>query len=42
MKTMFAAFAAALAIAVIADAGLDTIGFSSSERYAAPGSVRLD
>ena len=42
MKTMLTAFAAALLIAVIADVGLDRIGFSSQERYSAPGSVRLD
>ena len=42
MKTMLTAFVATLLIAVIADIGLDNIGFSSAERYSASGSVRLD
>ncbi|SDY40514.1 hypothetical protein SAMN05444004_101368 [Jannaschia faecimaris] len=41
MKTMFIAFAAALLIAVVADVGLDRIGFSSAERQSTD-SVRLD
>lgn len=41
MKTMIAAFACALLIAVIAQVGLDNAGFSSAERQAA-SSVRLD
>lgn len=41
MRVMLTAFAAALLIAVLADVGLDRIGFSSAERQSAP-SVRLD
>lgn len=41
MKTMIVAFAACLLIAVVADVGLDRIGFSSAERQSAD-SVRLD
>lgn len=41
MKTMFAAFATAALIAVIAQLGYDNAGFSSAERQAA-SSVRLD
>ena len=41
MKTMLAAFAVCLLIAVVADFGLDRAGFTSAERYTAP-SVRLD
>jgi hypothetical protein len=42
MKVMLLAFAATLAIAVVADIGLDQIGFSSAERQSTPGAVRLD
>ena len=41
MRTMLAAFATAIAIAVVAQIGLDRAGFSSAERQTAP-SVRLD
>jgi hypothetical protein len=41
MKTMFIAFAACLIIAVVADVGLDQIGFASSERQST-SAVRLD
>ncbi|MGB3689068.1 MAG: hypothetical protein WBA02_07195 [Jannaschia helgolandensis] len=41
MKTMFAAFASALLIAVIAQVAYDNAGFSSAERQAA-SSVRLN
>ncbi|MGB3314253.1 MAG: hypothetical protein WBB85_07555 [Albidovulum sp.] len=41
MKVMFAAFLAAIVIAVVADLGLHRAGFSSQEATAGP-SVRLD
>ncbi|WP_281493954.1 hypothetical protein [Jannaschia sp. S6380] len=41
MKTMLAAFAAILLIAIVADLALDEIGFESDERHTAD-SVRLD
>ncbi len=41
MKTMLAAFATALVIAVVAQVGLDNAGFTSAERQTAPH-VRLD
>lgn len=42
MKTMYLAFAAAVALAVIADLGLDRIGFSAAERTASEANTRLD
>jgi hypothetical protein len=42
MRTMFAAFAACLVIAVVADQWLDRIGFTSAERQTTPEAVRLD
>jgi hypothetical protein len=42
MRTIFAAAAACLLIAVVADQGLDRIGFSSAERQTTPSTVRLD
>ena len=41
MKTMYLAFAATLVIAVLADIGLDYVGYSTSEVTTGP-SVRLD
>ena len=41
MKTMLAAFATALVIAVVAQVGLQNAGFTSAERFSAD-SVRLD
>ncbi|WP_268884093.1 hypothetical protein [Jannaschia marina] len=41
MKAMLTAFAACILIAVVADIGLDRIGFTSEERQSAD-SVRLD
>lgn len=41
MKTMLAAFATAILIAVVAQYGFDRAGFSSAEWQSAP-SVRLD
>ncbi|MEM7491280.1 MAG: hypothetical protein AAF390_19375 [Pseudomonadota bacterium] len=42
MKAMLTAFAACLVIAVVADIGLDRIGFSSADRQSSPDTVRLD
>jgi hypothetical protein len=42
MKVILAAAAACLVIALVADVGLDRIGFSSAERQTTPGAVRLD
>lgn len=41
MKTMLIAFAACLLIGVVADIGLDRVGFTSAERQTAD-QVRLD
>lgn len=42
MKSMYLAFLAAILIAVVADLGLDHIGFSAAERTSSAGNVRLD
>ncbi|MEM8852036.1 MAG: hypothetical protein AAGE03_18610 [Pseudomonadota bacterium] len=42
MKAMLIAFAACIVIAVVADFGLDRMGFSSSEQQSSPDTVRLD
>ena len=41
MKTMIFAFAVCILLSVIADVGLDQLGFSSEEQQSA-ASVRLD
>lgn len=42
MRVMLTAFAATLVIAVVADFGLDRIGFGTAERLSNPAAVRLD
>ncbi|MEF3046459.1 hypothetical protein [Pseudotabrizicola sp. L79] len=42
MKSMFMAFLATIVLAVVADFGLDQIGFSAAERTISPENVRLD
>jgi hypothetical protein len=42
MRVMLTAFAACLVIAVVADQGLDRMGFGSAEQQSTPGAVRLD
>ncbi len=42
MKVMLTAFGVAIIIAVVADIGLDQIGFSSADRQTSPENVRLD
>ncbi|MEM7644144.1 MAG: hypothetical protein AAF366_16715 [Pseudomonadota bacterium] len=42
MKAMLIAFATCIVIAVIADIGLNRLGFSSSEQQSSPETVRLD